>query len=231
MEQLIVFDLDDTLCKVGKGMEPEDVELLRELEHTGARIALCSGKPTYYLCGFMRQIGLKDPVLVGENGAVIQFGVELPPRRFYVQPYSPAAGRSLNLLKERISAALPGLWFQPNTVMVSPFPYEEEQFEVIQRILDESWPEVEDVFYYRHWDCFDILPVGVNKGSGVAALGRLLNIPASQTVAVGDSLNDYAMFDYAGLALGVNAADESRVAANFSSTGEMLSYLLGRQKD
>ena len=84
MYRLVVFDLDKTLCPLGKGIADENLAMLRALEKTGVRIAICSGKPTYYLCGLMRQVGLERPVLVGENGAVIQFGVDLPPREYEV---------------------------------------------------------------------------------------------------------------------------------------------------
>jgi hydroxymethylpyrimidine pyrophosphatase-like HAD family hydrolase len=87
---IYVFDLDGTLCPIGKPISDGVVAGLRELEERGHRVALCSGKPTYYLCGMMRQVGLKDPVLLGENGGVIQFGVDLPPKHFYEQNYSPA---------------------------------------------------------------------------------------------------------------------------------------------
>ena len=68
-QKLIVFDLDRTLADIGAGILPADIEALKALERKGARIAICSGKPTYYLCGFMRQVGLEQPILVGENGA------------------------------------------------------------------------------------------------------------------------------------------------------------------
>ena len=88
MIKLIVFDLDNTLAPVGKGILPETIQMLKEIEKSGIKIAICSGKPTFYTCGVMRQVELDDPILIGENGAVIQFGVDLPPRRYEVQKYS-----------------------------------------------------------------------------------------------------------------------------------------------
>ena len=76
---LVVFDLDGTLAKVGESATEETVTLLRKIRETGARIALSSGKPTFYLCAFARQLGIQDAVLVGENGSVIQVGTALPP--------------------------------------------------------------------------------------------------------------------------------------------------------
>ena len=54
MVRLIVFDLDSTLAPLGKGMGEKELELFREIEKKGVRIAICSGKTCDYLCGFMR---------------------------------------------------------------------------------------------------------------------------------------------------------------------------------
>ena len=226
MYRLIVFDLDGTLAALGRGIEPENLQLLRRLEDAGARIAICSGKPTYYLCGFMRQAGLRAPTLVGENGAVIQMGVDLPPREYYVAPYSDAAKRSIRLLRNAFEQAVPGMWYQPNEVGLTPFPRDEKEFDAVQAAIDALSGEIADVIVYRHCDSFDITPEGVTKKSGLARLGALLGIAAEETVAVGDGVNDYPMFEYAGLSVGVNVHDESKVNVNFASAGEALSFLL-----
>ena len=228
MIKLIVFDLDGTLAALGKGIEPENLELLRALEAAGARIAICSGKPTYYLCGFMRQVGLKAPVLVGENGAVIQLGVDLPPRDYHVAPYSPAAKRSIRLLRERIEQTVPGMWYQPNEVGLTPFPRNDAEFDAVQGCIDALKNEIKDVIVYRHCDSFDITPDGITKKSGLERLGALLDIRAEETIAVGDGVNDYPMFEYAGHAVGVNVKDESKVDVNFATANEAFKYLLAR---
>lgn len=114
MIKAVIFDLDNTLAKIGKEILPKDLELLRKMEKQGVRIAICSGKTVDYLCGFMRQVGLEYPVLIGENGAVIQFGVDLPPNQFHILPYSMEAKQSIKLLKEKITEKLPNMWYQAN---------------------------------------------------------------------------------------------------------------------
>ena len=223
---LIVFDLDGTLAELGCGILPENVARLRALEEKGARIAICSGKPTYYLCGMMRQVELKAPVLVGENGAVIQFGVDLPPRDYHVAPYSEAARRSIRLLREAFEAAVPGLWYQPNEVGLTPFPRNEAEFDALQGCIDALAPQLEDVIVYRHCDSFDITPDGITKKSGLARLGNMLGIAPQETAAVGDGVNDYPMFEYAGLSIGVNVKDALRVDRNFATAAEALDCLL-----
>ena len=69
MIKLIVFDLDSTLAEIAKGIRPETLERLKTFENRGIQIAICSGKPTFYLCGIMRQAELsKMAVVIGSEG-------------------------------------------------------------------------------------------------------------------------------------------------------------------
>lgn len=226
MIKVMVFDLDGTLAKLGKGILPEDMELLRKIEECGVTIAICSGKPVNYLCGFMRQVGLEHPVLLGENGATIQFGVDLPPKQFYVLPHSQQAKQSIKFVEEKIAEKLPDMWYQPNMVGLTPFPKDEGEFETIAGIFEAYKEQILDVVIYRHIDSYDVTPVGVDKRAGLEYFGKLVNISPEEVVAVGDGVNDYPMFEYAGHAVGVNIKEEQRVNQNFATSTEALKYLL-----
>lgn len=226
MIKLAAFDLDNTLAPLGEPISGRDLALLSLLESRGCRVAICSGKPTYYLCGLMRQAGLKEPVLVGENGAVIQFGVSLPPRRYYVTPHSQEADTGIAFLKAEILRALPGMWFQPNEVMLTPFPENKHEFDIIESILEESRGRLRDVEVYRHIDSFDIVPRGITKASGLKQLSGLLGISPNYMAAVGDGVNDYPMFEYAGLSIGVQPADPARSDRHVETVTEALEILL-----
>jgi len=226
MYKLIAFDLDNTLAAVGKAVLPGDVELLRRLEDSGAAVALCSGKPTYYLCGFARQLGLQRPILVGENGGVIQFGVDLPPKQYYTLPCSAEARHSIRLLEQAIVQRLPHMWFQPNIIALTPFPTCQGDFDAIEDAIATLGGELKDVTVYRHFDSYDIMPNGITKGSGLDYLSAVLGIGPEQVAAVGDGVNDYPMFEYAGLSLGVNLKQPELVHRNFSGVTQALEYLL-----
>ena len=49
-------------------------------------------------------------------------------------------------------------------------------------------------------DNFEVTAAGVDKGSALLALADLLGIPHENTLAVGDSENDRAMLEKAGIA-------------------------------
>ena len=225
MMKLIVFDLDSTLAPVGKGILPETIQMLKEIEKSGIKIAICSGKPTYYTCGLMRQVELEDPILIGENGAVIQFGVDLPPRRYEVQKYSKEAKKTIHFLRQKIEEAMPYVWFQPNEVGLTPFLTKQEEFDAVNNILEEYKDQVKDVIVYEQADCFDITPNGITKKSGIENLAKMLGVLPEEMIAVGDGINDYPMFEYVGIAFGVNVKEEDKVDKNFTSIIEVLKHI------
>ena len=225
MIKLIVFDLDNTLAKPGKGIASADIAKLKKIEERGIKIAIASGKTVDYLNGFMRQVGLKNPILLGENGAMMQVGIEWPPQIQEVLPYSDQAKEALAFLKAEIDAKIPGIWYQPNQVAVSPFPKCEEEFDIIADILKGNEERLEDIIVFRHADCYDLVPKGIDKKAGVKFLAEKLGIKATEIIAVGDGENDYPMFEFAGKALGVNVKDPKRVSKNYKNITEVLFYL------
>ncbi len=222
----VVFDLDNTLAGIGEGMIQKDLLLLRKLEESGRAIAVCSGKTTDYLCGFVRQTGLKHPVLLGENGAVIQIGTKLPPKQFYRLPYSERAAESIALLRKELDRILPHLWYQPNLAGLTPFPAKPEDFDTIAKCLEDNKERTEDILIYRHEDSFDIVPAGIDKGQGLKYMGEVLDIPPENITAVGDGVNDYPMFRYAGFSIGIGVKEPDKVDINLRTLTEALEYLL-----
>ena len=101
-----------------------------------------------------------------------------------------------------------------------------EDFDVIEDFIKKIKDKIKDIVVYRHFDCFDIMPEGIDKGRGVAHLCKMLGIDRSEVVAVGDGINDYPMFEYAGKALGIGVGDSLRVDVNFKSISNALAYIL-----
>jgi HAD superfamily hydrolase (TIGR01484 family) len=211
MYKLIVFDLDNTLAPLGKPIPQKVLCELKGFLDNGIRLAVCSGKPTYYLCGFMRAADLPDTILVGENGAVIDFGVSLPPREHYALPVSQEAREALSFANSSLHRLLgDNVWFQPNQVGVTPFPVTTEEFNVVQDFIDSHRAELSPLNVYRHCDSFDFVPKNVNKKEGLALLCSRLGILATEVIAVGDSGNDFPMFEFAGFSVGISLPDNEK---------------------
>ena len=240
MHKLLVFDLDGTLALPAKRMAEEDVQKLVALEDAGYKIVLCSGKSSYYLCGFARQLGLKDPILAGENGGTFQFGIALPPEKYAEYPYSKRAKEQILRMKELIDERCgEKIWYQPNLIGISPFPSDEETFSSLQELINEKRLELDELQIYRHWDCFDLIPNNVNKKNGILYLLDLLKWQQKDVLAVGDGANDIPMFELADVSIGVvetNKLDEqghlvenpirAYIDYEFTAIGEVLDFIL-----
>ncbi len=62
-------------------------------------------------------------------------------------------------------------------------------------------------------EVLELVPPGVDKGSGLARLSELLGIPREEIIALGDGENDIPMLRWAGLGIAMGNAPESVQAA------------------
>ena len=53
----------------------------------------------------------------------------------------------------------------------------------------------------------------------------MIHVSADEMVAVGDGVNDYPMFEYAGLALGIGLKEEEKVHHNFKDIMDVMKHL------
>ena len=91
-------------------------------------------------------------------------------------------------------------------------------FARVKRLGEELRPSLDpalvDITYSSN-RYVEFVPHGVNKGTGLAHLAELLGIDMAETVGVGDSENDLAMIEAAGLGVGVaNVSDGARPACD-----------------
>lgn len=223
---LAAFDLDGTLAELGSPVTEGNVALLKRLAHR-AQIVLSSGKPTYYLCGFARQLGIADAVLIGENGCAMQFGVSLPPAQNTYFTSSERAVKQLDFARRAVPALFDGnIWCQPNEIMFTPFPTSEEQFVAIRAFNAAHAAELDALDVYEHCDSFDYVPHGVNKRTALENLAARLGVPAGRVIAVGDGVNDYPMFECAGISVGIHLAQPERAGHDFPSLEDALRFLI-----
>ena len=197
MHRMLVFDLDGTLCPAGKAMDFQQITKLRMLESTGHTIIICSGKPIYYLCGFVRQIGLRAPVLIGENGAMLQFGIDLPPSNGQYLPCSDRAMAQLNTIKTEIERrCAKNVWVQPGEIQLTPFFYNAETERAIEELLYNGNLETDEINIYHQADCFDLIPKTISKAQALILLSNMTGSKQQDFAAVGDGINDIPMFEF-----------------------------------
>lgn len=223
--KVVVFDLDGTLCKKNESILPSTVERLHILEERGNQIVICSGKTTQYLQGLFRQIGLKNPILIGEMGSTLNQGITYPPKvalTLYDDKKKIDALREFK--KKYVNKYKDKIWLQPNEIQLSLVPRDKETFEAIKEDLKNDDTSLFDVYVYN--TNMDILPKGSNKAAGLKKACEYYGFVFEDIYYFGDSINDYPIFALCNNSFGIDLKDPSKAKWNFKTIDEALDYLL-----
>jgi HAD superfamily hydrolase (TIGR01484 family) len=226
--KIIFFDLDGTLAPLGKPVPETVLQALRFLQHQDIRLSLCSGKPVYYLSGLARQLALEQLILIGENGLSVQVGADLPPHAHFTLPVPAICHPTLANIRRLALQQFDGrVWEQTNEVAVS-FLFPEgtlnDEFRAFAE-RHEDFLTAGGVTAIEQKDAFDFQPSGIHKGLAIREVLKRLHLSPSEAAAVGDSYNDYPMFEACGTSVGISLPDPERADHAVADIEEALHLL------
>lgn len=219
--RLVAFDVDATLAGVGEAVSPEVAGRIAGLESRGIRLLFNSGKTAYYLAGLARGLGVRRPLLVGENGCVLFDPALLEEIRLVVRP-----ARLDELERFVLDRFGPSVWLQPNQVALTIFPKDPGLIPAIAgeiRAYLKPYPDRLNVV--AHADAVDVFPEGTDKGRAMREVKARYGYRTEEIAAVGDSATDLPMFREAGVQLIVGEKIEFEGARQAATIIEALTLL------
>ncbi len=239
MYKLLFIDLDDTLLNTDGSISSQNIAAVKKALNIGCNVVICSGRSNMSLEKFNKTLGIKD-YTIGYNGGIIYKGDEvlichyLEKQLVYdiidfcrsynvdIQLYqhselwldketqltrdyckrSVLTPRVVGDLKNHISNKV-------NKVIILA------KHEILKQLENEMPKHISDncCTFFSHDHLFEFNPPGITKGTAVKELADYLNIPLSQTIAVGDNENDIPMIQAAGLGIAVKNAIKSALDA------------------
>jgi len=243
--RLLAVDLDGTLLRADKVPHPASAEALRRAEAAGITVVIASGRALPAVRLFTTELGLHGPC-IGANGADVSSPDGVGWRHDRINGLA-ASALVIEAHKRGLTTAVYGFdrvylvrrsgGPEPDFKRIIRTPTElvnEEDVASLDigkvlvmqdpAISDETRAalmEVMDSRFLRSTDSephfMEFLAVGTSKASALQEVGHRLGIPASQTAAIGDYLNDLEMVEYAeiGAAMG-NGHSALRAAANLT---------------
>ncbi len=234
--KLAVFDIDDTLAGINKPIPSRVLKLLKKLYGQGTQLCLASGKPTDNIHGFVRQTGLQDVIVIGENGYLTYIGGKFPPDEIYPISISEKDRIDMQNLKNELFKQKfvknKDAWIQPISGYIN-FTYKNENFAL--RDEAKKWFKMllktsacSNFEMFCHSDSIEIVIKGINKGTTIKQVCDKIGITPNDVVAVGNGENDIPMFEVAGFSLGVNLPTQfqNKVNKHFNNIETLLKYLL-----
>ncbi len=219
------FDLDGTLAMRNEPPAAVDVEAMRAFRARGNYLFLCTGRSTGYLYPAVLDIGF-DGIVAGA-GAYVSIGDRVIYRTCVSEellaPIQQAFEQSDATLVMETENHMVQLASPTATKLVPAYPrlytaaewrkqYPNEitskltVYSVIPPSVAPYVNEHLDVIQHPHYA--EIVPRGCSKSSGIRKVLAELNLPREQSIAFGDSMNDYDMLQYVGIGVAMGNADE-----------------------
>jgi hydroxymethylpyrimidine pyrophosphatase-like HAD family hydrolase len=221
--KLLALDLDGTLAAINSRVSDETIKLLYNIHEKGIAIAILSGKPTAYLTGLARQLGIKDIILSGENGAEVQFGLGYPPNYSYC-----LVENKINyeiLLESIVNKYKNSIWIQPNRFNLSIFA-EQKILQEIDFIFKIYINGKNHIISYFHSDCVELVDKSISKGNALNFILNKLNINSSNVCAIGDGDNDIDLLQQSGIRLSINKPLNVEKLQIFESIEVALAFII-----
>ena len=195
---MLACDYDRTLANEGTILASAE-QALTKAKKAGFLLGLVTGREFNNLLDVCPQIPLFD-LVVAENGAVVHLpasgvieDLALPPGHLFIE----------ELARREVP-------FSAGRVIVGTVrPHEGEVISAITAL----GLNLEIIFNKQD---VMVLPRGINKATGLRTGLEMINVPASEIIAVGDAENDLAFLKASGFAVAVaNALDSVKEAADF----------------
>jgi HAD superfamily hydrolase (TIGR01484 family) len=200
----LASDYDGTLAHDGR-VDAATVRALERLRNSGRKFVLVTGRELEDLVENFPAIEQCDWV-VAENGGLLY----QPFTRQTKALAAPPAESFVRRLRERVVGPI-----SVGQVIVATWePHEHAVLETIH----ELGLELQVIF---NKGAVMVLPAGVNKATGLAAVLTELGIEASQVVGIGDAENDHSFLKMCGCSVAVaNALPAVKTAATWVTRGD-----------
>ncbi|WP_028546863.1 Cof-type HAD-IIB family hydrolase [Paenibacillus taiwanensis] len=219
---LLALDMDGTLLDEDQRVSEDTAQAIAEAQAAGVTVILSTGRAIQNAVPYADQLGLTGPMVTVNGGEVWK-----NPQELYIRHLLQRSSVSKMLeLSEKYDT---WFWAYSTERLYNrenwngnveqedwlKFGYFNEDDTIRGQLLDElrTLGGLELTNSSPH--NIEINPLGINKASGVQTVCDLLGLDISQTIAVGDSLNDIAVIRHAGLGVAMgNAQEEVKQAAD-----------------
>ncbi|MEK4359611.1 Cof-type HAD-IIB family hydrolase [Paenibacillus sp. FSL M7-1455] len=221
--KMLALDMDGTLLTSDQTISPDTAEWIKRAKEEGVHVCLSTGRSFESALPYGEELGLSTPMIT-VNGSEVWRAPHRLHQRSLMDPklisdmhaiavaedcwfWAYSVERVYN--KDHWTDSIEGKeWLK--------FGYHTEDDEARHRILmrlqDMGGLEITNSSPHN----LEVNPQGINKASGIRTVCGLLDIDMSEVIAVGDSMNDLAAIQAAGLGVAMeNAQEVVREAADF----------------
>lgn len=232
--RLLVSDVDGTLLDPEGRLNRRVVRALRRFVEAGGQLSLATGRPPELVLPIARRIHTTLPIVTNNGARIVHpkdgqtIAASTLPAELVRALWEYALGYDVTLFfagqgtlfggprKEELAfwTGLPYLATDPHTFPPADKAVLYGDPQAQQEVIHWLQRQLPGTTAVKNGSGHELLAPGASKGSGVVQLAAMSGISLSETVVVGDELNDLSMLRVAGVAAAVgNALPEVRRTA------------------
>lgn len=224
--RLIALDMDGTLLNQNHEISSENKKAIENAKADGIEVVISTGRPYKHIEQYIDELNL-DSYFVTINGGEVWDGAgNLLERHLLATEHVGLMWNLVNTYKTNYWAiTTTGLYHNnyPENRKIDRDEWVKFGFEIaddhirntIQLELKKHNLEVTNSSPTN----LEVNPAGINKGSALEGICKRMNLSMEQVMAIGDSLNDLAMIQKAGIGVAMGNAQETiKKAADWTTT-------------
>lgn len=244
MIQLVVSDFDGTIVDRSERLHDEFVEFLREARQRGLEFTIATGRAKGMTEDIAAALNISIPYIVCNGGMIIHQGQILQEKTFSLSPLraillkADQMGMSILYSVNGIEIPYRSTSFTRElNQKFGRYPGEHQFSEsewrnmhldkliIYAKERDGSLGEIEslckglpELYHYKTYGnkAIDILHRDSSKENGMIKVAKMMGVPLSDIMAIGDDMNDIGMLKNAGVGVAVgNAQEATKNAADY----------------
>ena len=229
--KLVALDIDGTLLDDNLEISVRTKKTIEDLISRKIYVALVTGR-TFRAAEFIRKkLGVEMPIIAYNGGKVVippkgeVFGRKIPlteaikvikygeERDLYVKVYiddvlyikepdaKSLAFSSSNNINYKVVGKLSENIYEDVNMVIVYYEYD------IHGVIDEKLNDIDVTITTSVSNSIDVIPKGVSKAKGLKIVADYLGIGRDAILAIGNSLNDLEMLQYAGIGIAMKNSD------------------------
>lgn len=242
-KKLIALDIDGTLTNGSLPLSEKTIKILKELSKEGHEIVLASGRPIRAILPYLNEIGIASP-FIAYNGLWAHRSSSFLVKKGYMfkkeivqEIYDKAKDKLISFMAESETNIYCSshddyldMYFPyagMNEIKGNPVKIEEDVLTVLFKCEDKDVEFLKELvesypgYGYRHWTSSpysEMYMKGIDKGFALSLIQKALDISKEDTIAIGDSDNDFEMLEKAKYAYAMKDSKSKKLLSSFPHT-------------
>lgn len=161
MQDIYLYELEKIESNLGR-IEHSLINEWRKVEAEGKQIIVSSYKNISYVVGLLKGVGGLNPIIIAENGGIVQIGIENPPLFFKILLPTNEEKNEIEDIKGNIQQQFKNVWFMQNEVILGIYINNLQEANKLQKYIDKIEKKSKNTYTRKMQDFVCVIPKSIS---------------------------------------------------------------------